>query len=155
MNNIVLNRFFEQRRDIPPNALAPKAEPIVIPPDPAVSASELREFLNQTVVPNTVVVPETQNDEARFPNIYNFVDWYSQNQSKFSAEQQTALNTLIQMRQLIENGCACKRAGREYAADDYYKTFWLNNVKTDMMSALLAALNVKKVFLSDCVVYPV
>ena len=155
--NLVLNRIIGQKRDVPPNVPAPTQEPIPERQDPPLSVEELKKFLLDTMPetpPPSPIVSLAVQEDIRFPNIYTFVDWYVPNKEKFSPEQQTALDTLVGMRGLIEQGCACKRAGREYAANDYYQTFWLNNLKTDMMPTLLAALNVKKVFLSEAIEYP-
>lgn len=89
-----------------------------------------------------------------FTDLFNFVEWYLNNENKFNEKQQIAIKTLVQARDLINVGCACKRPQRFNAAVNYFKIFWLNNIKSDLMPTLLKACNSEKVILGDFLQYP-
>ena len=152
--NLVLERI---RRQINvPTQESPRPQTVMmVQDDPPVSLIELKELLSHIIF-DWPIPPKPMSDpveEVSFPSIFDFVGWYEQNKTKFSGPQQEALDTLVGARRMIEDGCACKRHGREYAANEYYRTFWTNNLKTDMMSTLLSALGAKKVLISDFIVY--
>lgn len=131
----------------------PSIQP-VIEISPPVSLEILRIRLQEIFVePPKVEVPIAPLDK-HFNNIYDFVAWYVENQVRFTEGQRNALNTLVQTRVGIDQGCNCKKNTREAIANEYFQTFWRNNKETDMMPTLLKALNVQKVSFGKFLTYP-
>lgn len=142
MNTFVLDRINIQNQ---------KAKVTIVP------ASPPPQILSEPIAPEdfkslllnefnkTVEVIEALPDEKRFDTIYDFAAWYPENVKSFNEEQNKALMTLMDTRQMIENGCGCKRKGRERAAFDYYKEFWDKNKTNDLLPALLKASGAKKI----------
>jgi hypothetical protein len=71
-----------------------------------------------------------------FDSIQNITGWYEQNRGFFDPQQTTALNTLVHTKSLINMGCACKIHVRQQMADDYYKSFFIRNQKTAIISKI-------------------
>jgi hypothetical protein len=150
MNPITINRILSQRVNHAPKVSVP-VELVVSPP---IGLDELRAML-QKELEDKVPEIEPLTDQIVFNSIYEFVDWYIPNQGKFSAQQQVALQTLIQTRDYINVGCNCTRPNRERGASDYFRDFWLKNAQTDMMPTLLAATGAKKVVFGSFLIYPI
>ena len=122
-----------------------------------ISLDELRDILMHEL--SSPVNPEqpapcTVPEAIHFENIYDFSSWYSSNQHGFSSLQQVALDTILQTRQLIEVGCACKRASRENMAHQYFNTFWTQNRKTDLLATIAKVTKAKKVSIGAICAYP-
>jgi len=100
---------------------------------------ELKDIIEPQIIVDTIV------EELNFASLYDFVDWYEGHQDGFSSPQRTALDTLIQTRNMINAGCNCKRPQREHIAAEYYQTFWENNAKTDIIPTLLKAAKAKRI----------
>lgn len=151
MSNPVIDRIQNQITQKAPQPLLIAAEQITISPPVAESVLYelfLKEFLEESLP--VQVTPQ----EAGFGNIFDFVAWYVEHQDQFSPEQRVALNTLVQTRDMVFQGCNCKQPQREYAAREYFKTFWTNNANTDMMPTLLKALGVQRVTFEKFLAYP-
>jgi hypothetical protein len=86
--------------------------------------------------------------------LYEFAEWYEQHQEEFSQPQRVALDTIVQTRNMIGVGCKCTRNTRERIAREYFRDFWINNSKTDMMGVLLKATKAKKVTFTNVLSYP-
>lgn len=80
-----------------------------------------------------------------FDCIQNFVGWYSQRREQFNEKQKTALDSLSTVKDQINLGCSCKIHVRQKMADEYYKNFFINNQKTDIIPAIKLASGVEAV----------
>lgn len=123
---------------------------------PPVSLDELRDILmNELGAPILPAEPVCAAPESiHFENIYDFSSWYGNNQTGFSDMQKVALDTILQTRQLIEMGCACKRSSRENMAHQYFNTFWTQNRKTDLLATIAKVTNAKRVTIGSICAYP-
>jgi hypothetical protein len=101
-----------------------------------------------------VVSATPQEAYIHFENIYDFAQWYGSVQGEFSPMQRTALDTVLQVRTLIEQGCACKRASREAHAHQYFNTFWLNNKKTDLLATIARITGARRVTIGTLCAFP-
>jgi hypothetical protein len=152
MSNFVIQRI---QRQINVNTPAPVVvAESVYELSPPVPADELYLLFVKEFTQEIPKVMEA-NKEIGFGNIYDFVAWYVENKKHFSAAQQVPLDTLIQTRDMVFQGCNCKQQQRDYAANEYFKTFWSNNVSTDIMPTLLKATNASVVKIGNFLVYPV
>jgi hypothetical protein len=137
MNDFVLNRIKSQLQASKKieNTSAPERTHVeepekVAPLDPQEFKTLLMEELGETRTPETPPVPP--NGERVFNGIEDFVTWYEPLQEKFSEGQRVALKTLIDSKAAINIGCGCKRGKRKRQAEDYFSTFWNNNLTTDL-----------------------
>src|SRR4051812_23935013 len=110
MNNLVLDRIQRQREN---NFQPTKVEEVVnvifnnqnqIPLLP----SELQITLENLFAEKEPIVIIPQQTDLSFPDLFHFCEWYLNNKQGFSERQQKALNTLVEGRDLINVGCACK-----------------------------------------------
>lgn len=131
----------------------PKVEPIKEPISEPVPPEELKSALESILVEVKEPIQETPQ-EINFANLFEFVDWYEKNRSGFSEEQSKALNTLVQTRDMVGVGCPCRRPQRERAASEYFKTFWENNSKTDLITTLIKVAGINKVSFGGFLSYP-
>lgn len=153
-NSIVLNRIHSQIKEKVPVVVQPKPFLTVPPPVPPVKTETLRLLLEE-IIPNDVVVEVPQLISYKvFNTIYDFVDWYVGREKHFTERQQTALNTLVQTRNVIGVGCACKRQQREQAAFAYFKTFWQNNKGNDLPARVMEVANAKSLEFGNFLKYP-
>jgi hypothetical protein len=152
MSDIVLDRIQGQIQAATPQP-AVISQPAA-PTSPAVSPEALREALTKALIPEAAQPTPEPTESFSFENIYEFADWYVVNEDKFSPAQQIPLKTLVATRDMVNVGCACKRGTREAVANEYFVNFWRNNVSTDLMPTLLAALNTKRVLFARFMAYP-
>jgi hypothetical protein len=159
MSNDVLNRIQSQIRK--PNNQALPMETQVIQPavvmSPDIPLEELREILMSEMNIQKVDVNKfTPSPELTicFENIYDFSNWYTAHQDKFTNEQRVALDTILKTRAMIEAGCACKRSGRESAAHEYFGQFWSRNKHTDLLPTILKITSAAKISISGICSYP-
>lgn len=114
---------------------------------PPVSLDEFRKQLEEILKEQAIIVPAATG-EYIFNSIYDFVAWYVDHKESFTPAQRVPLDTIVMHRQGIEQGCECRRLTREALAGDYFKDFWTKNRGTDLVPALLKALNVERVKIS-------
>ena len=153
MHNVVLNRIREQIRSSAPSMILPptKREAKVVVLSSPISPDELRALL-MSVIEKVGIIPapvqQMQSlDELHINNVHAFSDWYEPVREKFTPLQQVALDTIVQSRQMVNNGCACKRELRDNAAHAYFQNFWTNNWKTDLVQAIFNVAGAKRIFL--------
>jgi hypothetical protein len=118
---------------------------------------ELLKKLNPT--PKITVSQEPEHktpviELVHFAVLDEFVHWYEANKAGFSEAQQKPLNTLIEARNGTLGGCNCNRAKRKAIAEDYFRKFWFNNKKTDLLPTLLNIIKSKKVVFGDFLSFP-
>jgi hypothetical protein len=142
MNNLVLDRINQQltvsKKEIQvaqPAEVEERREVNALPPD------ELKKLFMDELAP-TPLAPE---GERIFNGIEDFVSWYLGVKDQFSEGQVVALSTLVQTANLINIGCACKKANRINQANDYYRIFWTKNMKTDLPSKVHSVSGVSSV----------
>lgn len=99
------------------------------------SPEELKRLFMSEV--ESAATPTVQTNERVFDGIEDFVGWYLNVKEKFSPGQVVALSSLIQYRDVINIGCGCKRQQRKAHANEYYRTFWTNNLVTDLPQMVL------------------
>jgi hypothetical protein len=150
MSSFIINRIKSQ---IPPDA-----KPVVnimSEPAPVLSKPISSEILGELLATQVIEPQPTQvNEVIQFTNIYDFITWYSERKDKFSAPQNQALETLVQARDMIGQGCACKTHARENAAFDYFRGFWMGNLNNDMLTTVLNVAGAKKIILGNFLSYP-
>lgn len=158
MSNIVLDRIKRQTEN---NFQLNKIEQVVnnvfnqqnqIP----LSTNEL-----QSTLENLFLVEEKReenitpkSEDLFFPDLFHFCEWYLNNQKGFTEIQKKALGTLVEARDLINVGCACKRQQRLDAATNYFKIFWENNLKNDLIPTILKISQAKKVVFGNFLQFP-
>jgi hypothetical protein len=141
MSNVVLRRINQQINPPPQPSTVVEAPTHVVDkklPTP-LSSEEIRKIF----MPEPEVA--TPSEEQVFDGIEAFVSWYLPVRDKFSEAQNMALITLVQMRDYINSGCACKRDYRLGQANDYYKAFWDGNRETDLPQKVKEVGNFKSV----------
>jgi hypothetical protein len=152
MNSIIFNRIQEQQKH---NSISkPKIvtnKPIIEPISPEKLQNELEHLFQVEQVNNSII--EKKNIQE-FPDLFHFVEWYLGKESLFLEKQNEALKTLVQARDLINVGCACKRTQRIEAAHNYFKIFWANNAKTNLVSSVLQACKTESVLFGNFLHYP-
>ena len=123
---------------------------------PPISLEELRAVLMSEICPEPQLVPVNTDVPIvlNFRNIFDFTAWYSSNRDGFNPKQQEALDTLIKTRDLVEQGCSCKRSGREMMAHNYFANFWTNNKNTDLMETIAKVANAKIVTIRPFCAFP-
>jgi hypothetical protein len=104
------------------------------------SASEIEFYLNK--FDKTMDSPA---DTLVFDSIQSAAGWYEINKPAFQPRQQAAMETLVTARNQVNMGCSCKKHVRQRMADDYLKTFILNNQQTDLLPSIKLAAKVQKV----------
>jgi hypothetical protein len=98
---------------------------------------------------------EPQDIEVvHFSCLEEFVFWYEGNKNFFNENQQNALNSLIEAKNLSNGGCNCTKQNRKNMANKYFQDFWNNNKKTDLIATLANALKTKKIIFGNFLVYP-
>ena len=154
MNNIVVERIRVQFEKVATSDTQ-QISTETVSLSPPISPEKLKELLfNLIKEPPQPQVIQIENDEVKFENIYEFVAWYLTNKDKFSEQQQKALETLVSARRSIEEGCGCRRAGRQSGAFAYFRIFWENNLNNDLLPTLLKVTNAKKINIGNFVLYP-
>lgn len=121
---------------------------------PSISIDELQKELEKLFnIPEPIVTtqPKTLQD---FPDLFHFIEWYLGKENLFTERQNNALKTLIEARDTINIGCACKRRERLNSAINYFKIFWTNNIKTDLISTVLKICQTERVKFGDFLQYP-
>lgn len=135
MSNFILNRIKNQinsskikvKTNLPVEVKEDLKETPISPDKlKSIFMTELQEKPQETV----------STGEKVFNGIEDFIDWYRPNKDGFTDDQIVALGTLIQVWQLINNGCSCKKAARRKSANDYFKTFWVKNQYTDLPTTI-------------------
>jgi hypothetical protein len=139
-NNFVLDRIKKQipvstvvetKKEVSQPQVETRAAPSPIAPE------ELRKVFMSELNPVTPEPISTPAGEQTFNGIEEFVQWYAGVKELFDERQNIALSTLRQAASIINVGCKCKRNNRIQQANEYFKTFWLNNQKTDLVAKLL------------------
>ena len=51
-------------------------------------------------------------------------------------------------------GCACKRNQRLSSAANYFKIFWQNNIKTDLITTVLKICKTEQISFGDFLIFP-
>jgi hypothetical protein len=130
MSNLVLDRIKRQSQQSNLVRIESKQEEkIVVKALPiAISPDKLKNIFMSELVQPEVLPPK----DMVFGGIQDFVAWLVPVKDSFTPEQIVPLSTLIQARDMIEIGCGCKRANRIRQANDYFKTFWINNQANDL-----------------------
>lgn len=144
-NSFVLNRIQSQVKKI---EHTPRIEPSII----VQKKKEISEPLKETQIKNLLMseleikseIKEEIITEKTF-NLISFVDWYVSVRTNFTEPMQKSIDTIVQARTLIDKGCGCQKGNRTNRADDYFKSFWENNVKTDMIIKVSEILGIKKI----------
>jgi len=156
MNNITVDRIqsqIKQHTSALQAAYDAIKETTLSPP---ISLEELRTILMTELEigePPPVELPMGP-DELQFNSIYDFSDWYQNNQTGFNDNQRQALDTILQVRQMIDKGCACRRSSREHAAHAYFSDFWTKNQKTDLAETIARIGKVKRVRVASFCEFP-
>ena len=132
----VLNHVFEKQNQIP------------------ISTEELQLTLNNLFLEEPLKQDISPNELLEFPDLFHFCEWYLNHKEFFSENQQRALGTLVEARDLINVGCACKRQQRLDAAINYFKIFWENNTKNDLIPRVLEVSKAKRILFGNFLQYP-
>jgi hypothetical protein len=153
MHNVALDRIRSQVQGIPPMQTA-AITVIEIPENPPISRDELRVLLLDLFKEEAPIVIIPASPLTHFVHLWSFVEWYEPNKEKFNEQQRQALDTLLQTRDMVNTGCPCKRAHRESAANEYFKSFWLNNQDNDLIPSVLKHTGSDKIQFANFLVYP-
>lgn len=86
-----------------------------------------------TQTAQTAQTAQTKQEQFIFEDLDGFCSWYLQVKERFSTSQNEALNSLVVARDAIYQGCNCRRDKRKELANEYYKTFFLQNQYTDLI----------------------
>ncbi len=122
-----------------------------------ISPEELQDELNnlfQISEPIKEEIIVTSSNIKEFPDLFHFVEWFIVNEEKFNERQKAALKTLVEARDLINVGCACKRQQRLAGATNYFQIFWQNNIKNDLLETVLKACQTEEIIFGDFLRYP-
>jgi hypothetical protein len=109
--------------------------------DEPISSSEIRKYLEKFEENKMEQTP----DSITFDCIQSFVAWYELNREKFSEKQRAPFETLVTARNQINLGCSCRAHVRQNMANDYYKVFFINNQKTDMIPTIKSVAGVNTI----------
>ena len=153
MSNLVLTRIERQRRR------SSKEQVVVREPEPEkevkkcspISLSELKNILMEEIEGSLIktepITPDVSGEKTDrvFGGIEDFVAWLLPVKEKFTPQQLVPLATLIQARDMIFVGCACKQQYRTTQANEYFSTFWTNNRNTDLIPTIMNIGNYKSV----------
>lgn len=147
MSSIVLERInkqlnnFNQKSTPDSNIEQIQKQEIKIELSPAISPEKLRKiFMSELNKPEVHKLPQNTL-YMKFDGVESFVNWYLPLKDKFSEEQNIAMSTLIQARDIINVGCGCKRKNRLEQANNYFKTFWEKNSQTDLPNKIISVGN--------------
>ena len=160
MSNPTLDRIREELRNRKP---IPKEELLQIganggfqyQPSKPISTEELQEKLSALFIQELESKKTTITSNIKeFPDIFHFVEWYQSNQNHFNDKQKTALNTLVEAKDLINVGCACKRTQRLNAANNYFQIFFSNNTKNDLLPTILQACQCQVISFGNFLTFP-
>lgn len=165
MNNVLLQRFTKNKIVEQPKSLINNEKNAIdeIPKDtsPVVSPEKLREELLNKVNPQPKIIMNQESldtvpkiELVHFLNIFDFVDWYINNKNKFSEKQTKPLDTLIEARDMSIGGCNCNLEHRRRLVDDYFRNFWINNQKTDLLPTIQGIMKTGKIIFGDFLSYP-
>jgi hypothetical protein len=102
----------------------------------AISPEELKQIFMSEVEAETQPAP-VESSVCAFNGIEEFAAWYSPLREQFEEHQKPALDSLIKVAGMINQGCGCKRNIRVRQANDYFKIFWENNSATDLPAKVL------------------
>ena len=158
MSEIVLNRIKRQTEE---NLQLNKIDQVVtaivqkqnqIPLSTTELQTTLENLFLQEEIKCAPIISEAE--DLSFPDLFHFCEWYLNNKENFDEKQQKALGTLVEARDLINVGCACKRQQRLAAATNYFKIFWENNITTDLPKIILNISKAKKIVFGDFLSYP-
>ena len=163
MSNPVFKRFrqggMQQEVIQPIDTAIPDDEKNAAPPPlaPPVSTDILRQRLNELLMPQPKVIQEQSSpviELIHFASLFEFAHWYENNRALFSERQQEPLNTLLEARNITLGGCNCDQEKRKMIVEDYFRRFWTENKKTDLLPTLQTILKTKKVLFGDFLVFP-
>jgi len=166
MSNAILQRIINEKKQIKYKEKLviqdfeesfTQEEDLSEPIEPEKLREKLLKKLNPT--PKIIMNESEQTNELKielvhFTNLHEFVGWYENNKNKFSEKQNGPLNSLIEARDMTLGGCNCDREKRKIIAEDYFRKFWVNNQKTDLLPTLQKILNSKKIIFGDFLVFP-
>lgn len=164
MSNVIFSRFINQKNQ---NVIRTQNPPIIQPvkPEevsPIISPETLRKNMEEKLNPApTIIAPVTSSPNTpprlelvHFASLYEFVFWYENHVSDFSAAQQKPLNSLIEAKDITLGGCNCDVEKRKIIANSYFQKFWVQNRHTDLLPTLQKILNTKKLIFGDFLSYP-
>jgi hypothetical protein len=166
MSNSILQRIINEKKQIKykeklvikeADEFPTEQEDLSEPIQPEKLKEKLLKKLNPTpqiIMNDSEQVSEFKIELVHFTNLHEFVGWYENNKDKFSEKQNGPLNSLIEARDMTLGGCNCDREKRKIIAEDYFRKFWINNQKTDLLSTLQKILNSKKIIFGDFLVFP-
>lgn len=124
--------------------------------DPEILKQELLDKINPK--PKIIMNAELSNastiEMVHFMNLGEFVEWYKNNKEKFSEKQSKALDTLVEAQSMTVGGCNCNLQHRKHMAEQYFRNFWINNQKTDILDTLQKIINSKKIIFGDFLAFP-
>lgn len=151
MSNLTIDRILAQIGTATPQTIAEPLPPVkkIVP----LTLEELRAILEKHFHLQAVEPQPSAPLEIYFESIYDFAAWYSANKNSFSEQQRAALNTVEEVRAMIEAGCACKRSSREAKAHEYFEKFWVNNKETDLLQTIAYATGAVKVAVNHYCTY--
>ena len=143
MNNVALSRINQQildaRRISTKVNLIKEASPLCHP----LSPDDLRSLLLKELQDD--VKTDVKTDRREFSGLEDFVSWCFPLKDKFNERQQQAVSTLFQVRQMVDQGCRCRRKGRLQKAEEYFKIFWEKNAVTDLPTTVMILGNFKSI----------
>jgi hypothetical protein len=139
MNNPVLDRIKRQIHSSKKESVFVQPKLVLVEEKVAQTPIQPEELKNlfMAEITETPSTSSVDTNHKNFDGIEEFVAWYLPLRDKFSENQIVALTTLVQAREVINVGCACKKTYRKNQANNYFKTFWLNNQNTDLPSKVL------------------
>jgi hypothetical protein len=162
MSNFTLDRIQKQTAQSF-SMIAPKQEiisSITLPVQKTVPISEeqlkadLEKLFCVEELPVLKMEEPKKPHEYIFPDLFHFVEWYLVNQHQFTENQQRPLKTLVEARDLINVGCACKRQQRFNAATNYFQIFWNNNLTNDLLPTVLRVAGTKSIVFGNFLMFP-
>lgn len=153
MSSIVLDRMREQMEANRPKKREIVQESIASPESLPVPPEQLKAMLMEKLNIKSAEVT-TPDVELKLPDLYAFSEWYEPRRSLFTETQQIALDTIVKMREGILRGCNCKRQQHDAIGAEYFKKFWDENAKTDMVQAVFKAANVSRIYISNNIKFP-
>ena len=168
MNNLVADRIRNsQNQNVIQSATPMISQEIAPEPvkevSPAINPDVLRAKLEEKLNPQPQIITEERATESLIPpqimlvhfaNLFEFAQWYENNQQSFLEPQRKALDTLLEARKITMSGCNCDREKRKIIAQDYFRKFWVNNKSTDLLPTLQKVLATKKIIFGDFLSYP-
>jgi hypothetical protein len=141
MNKLVLDRINGQIK----NSKIPR----IITLKQKIQKKELQKPLGCDILKDILIkscnLVKKNNMDITFNNVEEFVSWYEPLKDRFSEAQNIALSSLVSARDMINNGCGCKRKQRLDAAGNYFRTFWQENSHTDLPYKVMEVSNSQSV----------